>query len=101
MKLGEAGRKSCDKLLSEDCEINGKFQRRQRCLEATESHVCEEEVRPVREIKKEGKIKSRKNLQPVPEVEKERGEIRVFPRLQSTPLMKGCTPAPLRKTHKP
>lgn len=60
MKLGEAGRKSCDKLLSEDCEINGKFQRRRRCLEATESHVCEEEVRPVREIKKEGKIKSRK-----------------------------------------
>lgn len=60
MKLGEAGRKSCDKLLSEDREINGKFQRRQQCLEATESHVCEEEVRPVGEIKKEGKIKSQK-----------------------------------------
>lgn len=58
MKLGEAGRKSCDKLLSEDCEINGKFQPR---LEATGFHVCEEEVRPVRGIKKKGgPIKSRK-----------------------------------------
>lgn len=57
MKLGEAGRKSCDKLLSEDCEINGKFQPR---LEATESHVCEEEVRAVRGIqKKKGENKEK------------------------------------------
>lgn len=34
-------------------------------------------------------------------VKKQRSEIWVFPCLQSAPLMNGCTPAPLRKTHNP
>lgn len=90
---GNVFRKLCkSKILSNSNDGNGAWRTEKRA--ATQSHSG---------AQKSSESSKKKSTKKQPVCELKSGAVRSerSPSLQSTPLMNGCTPAPLRKTHSP